>query len=259
VRGYIGLYQGLTGALIKEGPPSALYLGVYEAGKSTLLAMPAFAQTPLIVYLISGALGECVGSVVRAPAEAIKSRVQSGLDSSTADSFKSVVGNPEGRANIVRAWSASLWRDVPFGGIQLAIFESLKSYIIASPATANFDVNSLMAEVLLGATGGAIGSLVTVPMDVITIRIITQQTTKPDECDALAPDDVPAEACDVPLGFIDMAKQVYSEGGVPALFTGWRARTGYWAPAIGIFLSCYCSLRQAALTVDLPGLPMGLP
>ena len=104
VRGYLGLYQGITGALIKEGPPSALYLGVYEAGKSTLLAMPAFAQTPLIVYLISGALGECVGSVVRAPAEAIKSRVQSGLDSSTADSFKSVIGDPEGRANIVRAW-----------------------------------------------------------------------------------------------------------------------------------------------------------
>ena len=25
---------------------------------------------------------------------------------------------------------------------------------------------------------------------------------------------------------------------------GWRARTVYWAPAIGIFLSCYCSLAS---------------
>ena len=30
------LYQGLPGALLKEGPPSALYLGVYEAMKARL-------------------------------------------------------------------------------------------------------------------------------------------------------------------------------------------------------------------------------
>ena len=54
-------------------------------------------------------------------------------------------------------------------------------------------------------------------MDVITIRIITQETTKLDECDALSPDGVPAEACDAPLGFIDMAKQVYSEGALADL------------------------------------------
>jgi len=34
---------------------------------------------------------------------------------------------------------------------------------------------------------------------------------------------------------------------------GARARTLYWAPAIGIFLSCYCSIRQAAVTSSLFG------
>ena len=28
---------------------------------------------------------------------------------------------------------------------------------------------------------------------------------------------------------------------------GARARTLYWAPAIGIFLSCYCTFRQQAI------------
>ena len=38
-----------------------------------------------------------------------------------------VLGTREGRENVLRAWSASLWRDVPLGAIQLAVFEGLKS------------------------------------------------------------------------------------------------------------------------------------
>lgn len=37
--GLVSLYQGLPGALLKEGPPSALYLGVYEV-------RDAFAMSP---------------------------------------------------------------------------------------------------------------------------------------------------------------------------------------------------------------------
>merc|ERR1719217_2042438 len=55
LEGYLSLYQGLAGALLKEGPPSAVYLGVYEAVKSNLLATPNFSPYPLLVYLIAGA------------------------------------------------------------------------------------------------------------------------------------------------------------------------------------------------------------
>ena len=238
---YLSLYQGIDGALVKEGPPSALYLGIYEAVKLHLLATSTL--DPLAIYLISGALGECAGSIVRAPAEAIKSRVQSGVDPSTSVSVQRVLGTSEGRANALRAWTASLWRDVPFGAIQLAIFEGLKSYIINSPQSFDeFDVDTLQAEALLGATGGAIGAFLTVPLDVIAIRIITQGTGY-QACDE--------EGCDVPVGFLDMAQQVWSEGGAAALFTGWKERTFYWAPAIGIFLSCYCTVRQQAILLDV--------
>lgn len=234
---YLSLYQGIQGALLKEGPPSAAYLGVYEAVKTKLLATPTFAQWPLVVYLISGALGETVGSVIRAPAEQLKSRVQSGLDSSTSEAFQRVILDQDGRQNVLRSWSASLWRDVPFGAVQLAVFEGLKSFIINSPQSfLDIDVNTLSSEVLFGATGGLIGSFVSVPMDVVTTRIMTQA--------------VDAEL----LGFVGMTKKIVAEGGPGALMTGWRARTGYWAPAIGIFLSCYCGIRQAAIGSNLfPG------
>ena len=45
------------------------------------------------------------------------------------------------------------------------------------------------------------------------------------------------------------AHEEAAEGGVKAFFTGWQARTFYWAPAIGIFLGLYCSLRKYALDI----------
>ena len=41
-----------------------------------LLADPRLAPYPILVYLIAGAMGETVGSVVRAPAENIKASLR---------------------------------------------------------------------------------------------------------------------------------------------------------------------------------------
>ena len=50
----MGLYEGLSANLLKEGPASAIYLGVYESVKYALL--PKFgASSLLMVYLLAGA------------------------------------------------------------------------------------------------------------------------------------------------------------------------------------------------------------
>ena len=61
-----------------------------------------------------------------------------------------------------------------------------------------------------------------------------------------APTDPELSVGAAPVGFGEMAANVFEEGGAGAFLTGWQARVGYWAPAIGIFLACYCSLRQVA-------------
>ena len=222
------LYEGLSGNILKEGPPSALYLGVYESAK--ILLMPQLPQNVLLVYLISGAAGEMCGSIIRAPAEAIKSTVQSGISSSAVDAATKLFGSPESRTNVVRAWSASIWRDVPFGAIQLAIFELTKTYILNNPDI-DFDSSTLLAEACIGAFAGGWGALLTNPFDIITTRIITQEV----------------EGDNKPLGVIEMGQKLYEEGGWSVFFVGWQARVGYWAPAISIFLTTYCSVRQAGI------------
>jgi solute carrier family 25 S-adenosylmethionine transporter 26 len=113
------------------------------------------------------------------------------------------------------------------GAIQIALFEGLKAYLAAAPDV-DFDVNTLQAEALIGGLGGLVGALATVPTDVLTTRIITQTD-------------------DPPVGPRVMLKRILDEDGPSALFSGAAARGLYWTPAIGIFLSLYCSLRQAAL------------
>lgn len=227
------LYDGLAGNILKEGPPSALYLGVYESVKYSLL--PLFGpQYKLWIYLASGAAGELVGSVVRGPAEAVKSTVQSGIASSASEAAMEVFGTAERRNNVVRAWSASVWRDVPFGAIQIALFELIKAYILNNPDI-DFDSSTTLFEALIGAFAGGCGALLTNPFDVITTRIITQSVADEEGGDTK------------PLGVVGMGKRVYEEGGLAAFTVGWQARTLYWAPAISIFLSCYCSVRQAGV------------
>ena len=251
------LYQGLPGALLKEGPPSALYLGVYEAMKARLLTVPWLLPFPLLVYLLAGALGETVGSVVRAPAEAIKARVQSGVDDNTGDAVRNVLLDGDGRANVLRAWTASIFRDVPFGGIQLAVFEGVKAALINGQSSVNVD--SLAAEAVIGAFAASVGSFVTTPPDVVTVRILTQKTGGTEYDGEVSEELALAGAADAdtlgvaapaPVGFGEMAANVFEEGGAGAFLTGWQARVGYWAPAIGIFLSCYCFIRQLAVTQE---------
>jgi len=236
LQGFRSLYNGLSGALLQEGPTSAIYLGVYESVKNALLKDPTFAPYPLLVYLLSGALGEVLASFISAPTEEFKARRQSGVDASPSEFFERVVLDEKGRRTLVNAWVAILFRDVPMGAIQLTIFEGLKNYFENSPLPyLNLDVDSVLAEVLFGTIGGAIGAVLTTPGDVIATRIETQAI----------------ETCDNPVGFFNMSKQVLQEGGFRALCTGWRQRASFWAPYTGIFLSCYCYIRRFAADMSI--------
>ena len=67
------LYRGLLPNILKEAPSSALYLGIYELIKARLIGVSGsgitgpLSSNPLLGYLIAGAVGELVGSVVSQP------------------------------------------------------------------------------------------------------------------------------------------------------------------------------------------------
>ena len=99
--GLLSLYDGLAPNLLKEGPPLALYLGIYEALKTALLATDALREQPVLCYLIAGAVGELIGSVVRVPAEAVKSTRQADGTVTMADAMETSFGSERARSNLV--------------------------------------------------------------------------------------------------------------------------------------------------------------
>lgn len=219
------LYDGILPNIVKEGPPSALYLGLYESSIILLKQYPFFTDHKLIMYLLAGAIGEVAGSIVRAPAEAVKTRVQSG-DIILGDALRTVFFTQKGRENTYRAWSSSIFRDVPAGAIQIAIFEALKLFLIDAPYV---DVNpdTLLSECILGGIGGATGTYITTPFDRITTMIISSGEED--------------------LSMMEAAKRIWSEQGAGGFFVGSRERASYWFFAVGIFLGVYCFIRQAGI------------
>ena len=229
--GIASLYDGLLADVVKEGPPLALYLGIYEALKTAFLATD-LQSSPVTCYLLAGAFGELAGSVLRVPAEAVKSTQQSDASLTLRDALEVNFATAEGRANCVVAWRAAVTRDVPFGAAQIAIFEGLK-VTLAGIAGSPLDGDSFLGEAILGAVGGGVGALISAPADVVVTRLIKQQSA--------------AKAGETRLSATEMAARIRREGGLAAFFTGAGERVLYWAPAVGIFLTAYCRIRHALL------------
>mmetsp|Transcript_48934 Transcript_48934/g.96830 ORF Transcript_48934/g.96830 Transcript_48934/m.96830 type:complete len:279 (+) Transcript_48934:67-903(+) len=245
-RGIQDLYRGVTANLLKEGPPSGIYLGIYETIKNALLVDPhgggggGAGFSPLVVYLIAGSVGEFFGSMIRAPSEAAKTRIQSGLAPDPFHAFQALLKEP---ALLLNTWSVSLARDVPFGAIQIALFELSKSAILTNPDI-DVNVNSFLSEAVLGLIAGGIGALVTTPADVVITRLISE-----DKSPAMTTRTGEEPSSPPPSSPLEMTKRIYEEGGVGAFFNGAGARVGYWAPSIAIFLSLYCQIRTVGLSV----------
>merc|ERR1719491_2008188 len=99
----ISLYDGLLPNLVKEGPASALYLGIYEYSRTLLEQVPFLQGNVLLIYLLAGSIGELAGSIVRSPAEAVKTRVQTGLYD-VSGAVENVFLTGDGRRNTFFAW-----------------------------------------------------------------------------------------------------------------------------------------------------------
>lgn len=147
------------------------------------------------------------------------------------------------------------------GAVQLALFESMKSFVINS-RDIDFDVNTLLAEALFGSIGGAIGAFISTPGDIVTIQLMAGLDNKDDESDDTATDgtqfdrvgtsyagSMVATDFEEVKSAAEVALRVYNEKGIGAFFEGAKERVLYWSIAISIFLSVYCSLRRYAIDV----------
>lgn len=230
------LYMGVGSNMLKEAPNSAIYLAIYEFLKTFLMGLSVtsfFHDVPLVTFAIAGAMGDAIGSVVRVPAEIVNKRLQLGLSATFLEAVKDAFFSANGRESTTVAWKAILLRDVPYGGIQIALYECGKQFL----ATHALFLGGMLSEpglytdVVVGACAGAIAAMVTTPADVIVTRLSMQNPQCYLEEKAY-------------MGVRSTARRIIQNEGVGGLFNGMFQRGVYFAPLIGLFFALYGANRD---------------
>lgn len=225
------LYTGLWSNVLKEAPNAAIYLGVYELIKNALVNLSVtsfFHDLPLVTFLVAGALGDAIGSVVRVPAEIVNKRLQLRASEDVRGALSDAFLSSEGRQASVVAWKAVLWRDVPYGGLQIMLYEFGRQMLATHPGAFGgaFADQGVLTDVIVGALAGALAAMATTPADVLVTRLSVQNPQSYLET----------------RKYMDVgstARRILQDEGVGGFFRGTWQRGVYYAPMIGLFFALY--------------------
>lgn len=219
-----GLYRGVTSNILKEAPNAAIYLATYEVFKTMLLNVPFFASVPLMTMCVAGMLGDAVGSVVRVPAEIVNKRLQLGLSNGWNEAIKDAFLSENGVEGTIASWLAVLWRDVPYGGLQIAGYEFVRLVL------GGWGLHGLGYSVIAGAIAGLFAAVITTPADVLVTRMSTQSPQCYLETRHY-------------MSPIATLKRIVRDEGFGALWTGAVERGLFYMPMIGLFFAVYESFK----------------
>ena len=167
--GVLGLWNGVQYFIADAN--DAVYVAVYSLIKPALLA-PVNPNNPTAVFValcLSGSLGDAVGSIFRLPAELITKQIQSGAARNGGEAIAKLL-----KANVPRvvvlSWLAILCRDMPFAGLQIALYDLYKNLLSFLDEAG---VNIYVQRLLWGAFAGSTAAYLTTPFDIVTTNILT--------------------------------------------------------------------------------------
>ena len=162
-----GLYQGLGPAAIASAPSAAIFFGTYEFMKRQLATG---SPDSVLVNGAAAGVGEVAACLFKVPFEVVKQRLQVEQSQSTRKSVTCMISNiyrTQGLRGCYSGLVATLMREIPFGFIQMPVYEILKSYVLRRTGT----LTSVQA-CACGAVAGGISAAVTCPIDVWKTRLM---------------------------------------------------------------------------------------
>lgn len=134
------------------------------------------------------------------------------------------------RESWMAAWGAIVYRDVPFGGLQIAAYREAHDHL-ATPmlAVLGASLPDSASDCLAGLVAGACAAALTTPLDVVVTRAAT---APPTPAGAHAPSP------------LEHGVRLVEEEGLASLTRGIGARTLYYAWVTAAFFGLYEALRR---------------
>lgn len=207
--GVVSFYKGLGPQLCGTVPDKAVSLATREYVKGKFADPNAF-----VASLASAVCSGITQSVVMNPVEIVKVRMQIDSSLNAAGVIREL-----GLRGVYRGYSACVSRDVMFAATYFTLYDYSKRKLQIE------DGSSLGWAMAAASTAGIPAAFFSTPLDVLKTRMQSRGAV-------------------ASLGFIATFKQVYSEGGMDALFSGWGPRIGRIAPQFGIVLVSYDWLQH---------------
>ncbi|KAJ0394910.1 hypothetical protein P43SY_009098 [Pythium insidiosum] len=191
--GIRGCFGGISTTMMASPVCASIYFGSYETLKS--LALPHVSEKNAgVVYFLAGACSEAIISTISVPAEVIKCRLQLGRNPHLASggairhtkNYKGTIHalgsilRSEGVRGLYTGYAACLSVDTFFSAFSFLFYETMKHGYREFVASKEQHERSLTAaeSLVLGSLAGGCSAFITNPLDVMTVRIMTQGKDK---------------------------------------------------------------------------------
>lgn len=213
-------WKGVSAMVVGAGPAHAMYFTALEKTRETLqgsrLAEPLAAVGATLLH-----------DAVMTPAEVVKQRMQMCCSPySSAASAAIGIFRSEGPRAFYRSYATQLTMNVPF---QMAVVTSYAACQSALNPEREYNPH---VHLVSGALAGAVGSAVTMPLDVCKTLLNTQEAAV---LHRLKRSKV--------TGLLGAASVVWRVSGVAGFFQGLSARVAYQAPSTAISWFVYESFK----------------
>jgi len=213
--GFLRLYRGITAVVMGAIPSHAVYFGTYELFKRKLGANIE-GYHPLTSG-IAGGVATMAHDAVVTPLDVIKQRLQIHNSEYTGvmQCVRTVI-KEEGLKALYASYPTTVVMNVPFMSVHFATYESLK-HLLALKGE-----HGTRSHIIAGCGAGALGGLVSNPLDVIKTRIQLHDRIK-----------------NGPVSVRRMVKSMIKEEGSKTFFKGTTARVLYFMPSAAICWTTY--------------------
>ncbi|CAM9723745.1 unnamed protein product [Choristocarpus tenellus] len=164
-QGMLRLWRGVGTMFTGCVPAHALYFSVFEYCKDNLgVNRPGHHPAGAA---IAGACATIFHDAVMTPMDVIKQRLQLGYHRGILDCIQTV-RQTEGLEAFYRSFPITLFMNIPYGCVMVAVNESIKQTL--QPG-GEFDTQTYM---IAGSGAGAVAAFSTTPLDVVKTRLQTQ-------------------------------------------------------------------------------------
>jgi solute carrier family 25 S-adenosylmethionine transporter 26 len=159
-----GLYQGLGPAAVASAPAAAIFFTSYEFMKKHYVSDTPWGHGQ------AAAVGETAACVFKVPFEVAKQRMQFFKTHSSFFSILRTIHRQEGLRGCYAGFGATLAREIPFGFIQMPVYEMAKRFLVSKKKSG--ENLSAVEACACGALAGGLAATVTCPIDVWKTRLM---------------------------------------------------------------------------------------